>query len=214
MSRSCHSATFSSADLGVAAQHAREAAMRSLTIGLRLCGIALEPFWPGAERLLDLAHLGALQVADLGREPLQAGAGQRDGLQQLGVAVARHDLRGDRLGAQAQALEHARLEVRADVRVGADRAGDLADRGLLEARSQPLGVAVGLEREAGELEPERGRLGVDAVGAADAQRVDVLARPLGQRGGELARAGEQRARRPAAAAAPSAVSSTSDDVRP
>ena len=51
---------------------------------------------------------------------------------------------------------------------------------------QPLGVAVGLHREAGELEAERGRLGVDAVGAADAQRVRVLARPLGEHGGQLA----------------------------
>ena len=32
----------------------------------------------GAERLLDLAHLGALQVADLGREALEPGAGDRD----------------------------------------------------------------------------------------------------------------------------------------
>ena len=43
-------------------------------------------------------------------------------------------------------------------------------------------------REAGELEAERGRLGVDAVRAADAQRVRVLARLLGERGGQLARA--------------------------
>ena len=82
--------------------------MRSVVIGLRLCGIALEPFWPGAERLLDLAHLRALQVADLGREALEPGAGERDRLQQLGVAVARDDLRGDRLGARGPAASSTR----------------------------------------------------------------------------------------------------------
>ena len=51
---------------------------RSVRIGLRLWGIAEEPFWPAAERLLDLAHLGFLQVADLGREALEPGAGERD----------------------------------------------------------------------------------------------------------------------------------------
>ena len=44
-------------------------------MGFRLCGIADEPFWPGRERLLRLAHLGALQVADLGRVLLERRAG-------------------------------------------------------------------------------------------------------------------------------------------
>ena len=48
-----------------------------------------------------------------------------------------------------------------------------------------------LDREAGELDPERRRLGVDAVGAPDADRVDVLARLGGQRVDERARAGEE-----------------------
>ena len=104
MSRSCHSATFSSPTWALPRRTRASPQMRSQTTGLRLCGIALEPFWPGPERLLDLAHLGALQVADLGREALQPGAGQRDGGQQLGVAVARHDLGGDRLGLQAEAF--------------------------------------------------------------------------------------------------------------
>jgi len=43
-----------------------------------------------------------LQVADLRREALQAGAGERDRLQQFGVAVARDDLRGDGLAADAR----------------------------------------------------------------------------------------------------------------
>ena len=46
MSRSCHSATFSS-DGVTAARTTRARPQRfSLRMGLRLCGIALEPFWP------------------------------------------------------------------------------------------------------------------------------------------------------------------------
>ena len=75
-----------------------------------------------AERLLHLADLGALQVADLGREALEAGAGERDRLQHLGVAVARDDLGRDVLGAEPQPAEHAALELRRRRRVGADGA--------------------------------------------------------------------------------------------
>ena len=46
----------------------------------------------GSERLFDLADLGALEVADLGCESLQAGARQGDRAEQLGVAITRHHL--------------------------------------------------------------------------------------------------------------------------
>ena len=78
MSRSCHSATFSSAALGVAAQHAREARDLLALDRVALVGHRRGALLPGAERLLGLAHLGALEVADLGREPLESGAGERD----------------------------------------------------------------------------------------------------------------------------------------
>ena len=45
----------------------------SVSTGLRLCGMAEEPFWPGEKVLLGLQHLGALQVADLGGQPLDRG---------------------------------------------------------------------------------------------------------------------------------------------
>ena len=100
--------------------------------------------------------------------------------------------------AQVEALEDAALEVRARRRVGPDRAGDRPDRGLGEGALEALGVAVGLEGEAGELDAERGRLGVDAVRAPDAGRVHVLARaggedldePAGGGDDELARAAD------------------------
>ena len=120
-------------------------------------------------------------MADLGGESLDAGARQRDRLQQLGVAVARDDLGRDGLALESQPRQHPLLELRRGRRIGADRARQRADRGLRERPLEPLRVAVGLEREPGELDPESGRLGVDPVGAPDAQRVDVLARLGGER---------------------------------
>ena len=102
MSRSCQSATFSIADLGVAAQDPREPADPLADDRVALVRHRARALLALAERLLDLAHLGALEVADLGREALQAGARQRDRAQQLGVAVARDDLGGDRLGREAE----------------------------------------------------------------------------------------------------------------
>ena len=65
--------------------------------GLRLCGIAEEPFWPFGEELLRLQHFGALQMADFGGEPLDRGGDDAERGEKHGVAVARDDLRRDRL---------------------------------------------------------------------------------------------------------------------
>ena len=46
MSRSCQSATFSSPTSAAARTTRARPQMRSATTGLRLCGIADEPFWP------------------------------------------------------------------------------------------------------------------------------------------------------------------------
>ena len=84
--------------------------MRSATFGLRLCGIADEPFMPGGERLLDLAHLRAREMADLGREAVERRRAQRERRQQLGMAVARDHLRRrpDRAPARAARTRCAR----------------------------------------------------------------------------------------------------------
>ena len=97
--------------LGVAAQHAREpgdALGRDRVALVRHRARAL--LLPGAERLARLEHLGALEVADLRRQALEAGARERDRLQQLGVPVAGDDLRGDGLapGGRAGAARAAR----------------------------------------------------------------------------------------------------------
>ena len=53
--------------------------------------------------------------------------------------------------------------------VGADGPGHGADCGLRKGSLQALGIAVGLEREPGELDPECGRLSVHAVGPTGAE---------------------------------------------
>ena len=47
MSRSCQSATFSSAGVTMPRTSRARPVRFSVSTGLRLCGIAEEPFWPG-----------------------------------------------------------------------------------------------------------------------------------------------------------------------
>ena len=103
MSRSCQSATFSRAASAFARTRRARPVTCSQPTGLRLCGMAEQPFWPLAERLLHLAHLRLLQRADLGRELLEAGGHDRERRHHLGVAVALQDLRGDGRGREARA---------------------------------------------------------------------------------------------------------------
>jgi hypothetical protein len=77
--------------------------------------------------------------------------------------------------------QHLVLDVRREVGVGADRAGELADGDRVARGGEPAAVAVDREGVTGELEPEGGRLGGDPVGAAEAERVAVLQRPVAQR---------------------------------
>ena len=112
MSRSCHSATFSSAGI-TAARTSRASPVRfSARIGLCLCGIAELPFWPARERLGDLADLGALQVADLGRQPLDPARDHGERGEERGVPVARDHLGRDRLRRQPEPRRDALLDPR------------------------------------------------------------------------------------------------------
>ena len=177
MSRSCHSATSSSA----AAAFPRRTRARPVTcsdlIGLRLWGIALEPFWPrpNGSRTSPTSVRARWRISVAKRS--KPGAGQRDRLQELGVAVTRHHLGRHRLALQPQAGEHARLELRGRRRVRSRRRRKPRRRPPGRRRA-PTAVAL---RSASNAKPasliaERRRLGMDAVGAADAQGVDVLAR--------------------------------------
>ena len=160
--------------MGKAAQQPRQAGQPLGGDGVALVGHGAGALLAGAERLLDLGDLGVLEVADLGREALDGAAGDGDGRQERGVAVALHDLGADVVGVQAQLRHHVPLHVRAEQRVGADRPGELAGGEVVRGLAQALAIAVELERPGGQLQAEGDRLGVDGVGAAHHHRVGLL----------------------------------------
>ena len=84
------------------------------------------------------------------------------------------------------------FDARIDLRECADRAGNGAGRDLLASRFQSLPRAKKFGVGDGELEPERGRLGVDAVRAADGRGVSCVLGARFQRGEELVDIGEQK----------------------
>ena len=133
-------ATFSRPTCAAARTTRARPQIRSATIGLRLCGIADEPFCPFAERLLHLAHLRAREVADLGREPVERGGDERERGEELRVPVARDDLGRDGLRLEAEPLADEPLELGIGRGVRADRAGELADAHPFERTPQPARV--------------------------------------------------------------------------
>ena len=89
-------------------------------------------------------------------------------------AIARDDLRRDRLWRQAELLADMFLDARIDVGEGADGTRDRAGGYFCPGRDEAGAVAVHLCVESGERQAHRRRLGMDAVTAADADRVLVL----------------------------------------
>ena len=148
MSRSCQRATLSSAATALPRSTRARPLICSLLIGLRLWGIAEEPFWPARKgswsSRTSVRWRWRISVARRSRPvPARAMA-----LISVGVAVAGNDLRGDVLAGEMEVCEDARLVPRAGGRVGPHRAGDRTHAGLLEGAFQPPGVAVRLEGEA------------------------------------------------------------------
>ena len=128
MSRSCHRATFSSAAMALPRTRRASPTICSQPTGLRLCGIAEEPFWPLANGSstspISVFCRPRISSANFSSEA----ARDRQRRQQLGVAIALDDLRRDRGRLEAEAGADRRLDRRIEVGEGADRAGDLADR--------------------------------------------------------------------------------------
>ena len=199
---------------GVAAQHAREAAdalARDRVALVRHRGGAL---LAARERLGRLAHLAALQVADLGREAVERAAEDRERrpAARRGGRARRPAWRRPR-APRPSVGQREILDARVDVAVGADGARELADGDAREGALDAVAAAAQVVPPAEQLEPERRRLGVHAVGAAHAGR----ARCSSARSSTAASARSS----PPSSSAPAArscsarpVSTTSDDVRP
>ena len=124
MSRSCHSATFSSAGSDIAADHPREAREVLGQHRVALVRHRRAALLARREIFLGLEHFGALQVADLGRQPLDRRGDHAERGEEHRVPVARDDLGRDRLDRQSELGGDMLLDARVDVGEGADRAGD------------------------------------------------------------------------------------------
>jgi hypothetical protein len=133
-------------------------------------------FLAGREIFLRLEHFGALEVADLGGEPLDRRGDDAQRREEHRMAIARDDLRRDGLDRQAELGGDMLLHRRIDIGEGADRAGDRAGGDIGARRDQPGLAAVELGIGLRELEAEGDRLGMDAVAAADRRRHLMLDR--------------------------------------
>ncbi len=139
------------------------------------------PLLAAAERLFDLAHLRPGQVADLERELLERGGGNRESREELGMAVALEDLGRGRRRLEPESLAGVPFHLRVGCRVGADGARQFSDPKTFERSFDSVTIPCELERPACELEPEGRGLCVDAVRASHHQRVAVLLRRAGRR---------------------------------
>ncbi len=188
MSRSCHSATFSSAGT-TAARTSRASPVRfSASTGLRLCGMADEPFWPGAKyssaSRTSVRCRWRTSIARFSIEPAMTPSTAKNRAWRSRGMTWVDELGGD-----------VRLDPRIDVCEGADRARDGAGRDLAACFLQPPPAAGEGGVVPGELEAEGGRLGVDAVAAAEAGGVFVLLGAALQRRQQRIEVGEQQVAR-------------------
>ena len=98
------------------------------------------------------------------------------------MPISLDDLRGLRRRLETETLTRELLQLWPCGRVRADGARELADPHPFQRALEPRTAAVELERPAGELQPERRRLGVNAVRAAHDQCLPVLLGPGDDRG--------------------------------
>ena len=125
---------------------------------------------------LGLEYFGALQVPELGGPALDACADDGNGGHEFRVDVTLHDLCRDRRRLEPELAADVCLDLRRQMRACADCAGQFADGDARLEGLEPFKCAAELVVHQGHLEAEGGRLGVDAVAAADHRSVHVLAR--------------------------------------
>ena len=131
--------------------------------GLRLCGIADEPFWP-SEKNSSASSTSVRcrwRISVASRSIDAATTPERR--KEHRVPVARNDLGRHRLDREPHGLGDMRLHARIDLREGADRAGDRAGRHLLARRDQAFPGPGKFRIGDRELHAERRRLRMDAV---------------------------------------------------
>jgi hypothetical protein len=137
------------------------------------------------ERLGQFSDLRALGAPDLQGNLLDGGAedGQRG--EDLGVAVALHDLGRGGSRFQTQLLAGNCFDLGIYVRVGADGAGDLAYGGNFFRVRQPIQVPLHLEGPHRELVPQHRRFRMYPVRPSHHDGVPVLQSHLAEQEGQF-----------------------------
>ena len=145
-----------------------------------------------AETFFGLAHFGPLPMAHTERNLFDRSSEHRQGEEHFGVAIARHDLGRDRLGAQTERAQRCRFDRWIEIAVHTNGTGDLADRDGIHGLQHPRPRAQQLCVPASKRQACGYRLGVDAVRATDHRGLGVFACALGQGVSELIDAKQDR----------------------
>ena len=174
MSRSCHSATLSRAASALARSRRARPVICSQPIGLRLWGMADDPFCP-------LANGSSTSPISVFCRPRTSSANFSSEAPVMASAAASSACRSrwmicdvTRGAIERQARADLPLDGGLEVRVGAHRARDLADADDVARAQQPLPIALQLLVPERQLQTEGDRLGVHAVGASDHRRTAML----------------------------------------
>jgi hypothetical protein len=134
------------------------------------------PLLSSCEGLLDLADLGACEVADLECEAVERRGEDGERGEQLRVPIALQDLGRARRRVETEALARKPLDLGGRRRIRPDRSGQLSHAHAGEGVLDPVPVALELKRPADELQPEGRRLRVDSMSSTDHDGGAVLAR--------------------------------------
>ena len=174
MSLSCQSATFSSAGM-TAERTTRASPVRfSVSTGLRLCGMAEEPFWP-AEKNSSASRNSVrckCRISTASRSTplaITPSTAKNMACRSRGITCVECGL-----GREAQLLRHMGLDAGIDAGERADGAGNGAGRNLRPRGLQAGAVAGEFGIVPGQLDAEGGGLRVDSVATADTEREFVL----------------------------------------
>ena len=174
MSRSCQSAMFSNAAIALPRSSRARPTICSQPIGLRLCGIADEPFCPlpNGSSTSPISVFCSPRISSANFSSEAAVIASAD----ISSAWRSRWITCDETGAGSSPSrsQTARLDRRIEMREGPHGAGDLADRDDVAGAQDAIEIAPQLGVPERELEAERHRLGVHAVRAPDHRRHPVL----------------------------------------
>jgi hypothetical protein len=113
-------------------------------------------------------------MPDVRREPFERGREERQGREEGGMPIARHDLRGNGFRYQAERRQGSALQFRCQMRIRADGARDLPYRDLFSSSAKARSPALHFGQMPGESDAKRDGLRVHAMASTDHRRHAML----------------------------------------